>query len=271
MIEPESTTPDPTLVEALEAMKAREESIPELVRQGLRGVASVVLSDRPLCYSTWRQALDTRGLIDDPMSGAALFESLWKFLIQVPQVGVVHELSLDRSRQNRRDVLPAGARLSIELDYEHRARPPLLRLRGSLSMRRGKSGRLECCPVGATLSYFVENLHSLQEEADLIGVSTSWVNIEACSHPAFTGRVDVEVRSLNQAYTLASRRLQQHRRSHTGNIYDKISWTPPTAEPLLLEEVRLLVESGEWNKVRQQVAPALDQAPSRESEGETPR
>ena len=138
-------------------------------------------------------------------------------------------------------------------------------------MRRGKSGRLECCPVGATLTYLVEDLHSLQEEADLIGVSSSWLQIEACSHPAFTGQVYVEVRSLNQAYTLASRRLQPHRRSHTGNIYDKISWTPPTAEPLLLGEVRLLVESGEWNKKRQQVAPALNQAPSRESKGESPR
>jgi len=252
-------------------MKSREESIPNLVRQGLQGVASVVLSDRPLCYSTWRQTLDTRGLIEDPMPGAEFFESLWKFLMQVPQVGVVHELSLDRSRKSRRDVLPAGSRLSIDLDYEHRARPPQISLRGGLSMRRGKSGRLECCPVDATLSYFVEDLHSLQEEADLIGVSTSWVQIEASSHPALTGHVFVEVRSLNQAYTLASRRLQPHRRSHTGNIYDKICWTPPTAEPLLLEEVRLLVESGEWNKKRLQVAPALDQAPSRESEGECPR
>jgi len=252
-------------------MKAREESIPELVRQGLRGVATVALSDRPLCFSTWRQALDTRGLIDDPVAGAAFFESLWKFLIQLPQVGVVHELSLDRSRKNLRDVLPAGSKLSIELDYEHRSRPPQLRLRGSLSMRRGKSGRLECCPVGATLTYLVEDIHSLQEEADIIGVSSSVVQIEACSHSTFTGQVHVEVRSLNQAYTLASRRLQPHRRSHTGNIYDKVSWVPPTAQPLLLEEVRLLVESGEWTKKRQQIAPSLGKSPRRNPEGEPPR
>jgi len=231
----------------------------------------VALGDRPLCFSTWRQALDTRGLIDDPVAGAAFFESLWKFLMQVPQVGVVHELLLDRSKKSRRDVLPAGSMLSIELDYEHRARPPEVRLRASLSMRRGKSGRLECCPVGAILTYRVEELHSLQEEADLIGVSSSWVRIEACSHPAFTGKVHVEVRSLNQAYTLASRRLQPHRRSHTGNIYDKISWVPPTAQPLLLEEVRLLVESGEWNKKRQQIAPALAQSPGLDPEGESRR
>ena len=70
--------------------------------------------------------------------------------------------------------------------------------------------------------------------------------------------VTIRVDSLNQAFTVASRRLQPERRSHGGRIYDHIVHVRGHVRTRL-EEIRRKVESGSW-KIPEEAAesPASD-------------
>ena len=58
--------------------------------------------------------------------------------------------------------------------------------------------------------------------------------------------VIVQVDSLNQAYTVAARRLQPERRSHSGRIYSFFLFVAEDGSTQLLERIRAKVEEGTW-------------------------
>lgn len=107
-----------------------------------------------------------------------------------------------------------------------------------LVMKPGKGGRLECCDCHADVTIRVDNVHSIQYEATIMEIKEDRITLGK-------GVVTVRVDSLNQAYTVSSRRLEPNRRSHGGRTYDHVvhvgneSRTP-------LETIRQQVECGDW-------------------------
>lgn len=107
-----------------------------------------------------------------------------------------------------------------------------------LRMRPGKKDRLECCDCEATVTIRVEKAFSLEREADIMRIEADRITIDG---KTITVRVD----SLNQAYTISSRRLEPRRRSHGGRTYDHMVHAGKGTR-ITLEDIRQLVESGEW-------------------------
>lgn len=113
-----------------------------------------------------------------------------------------------------------------------------VRTLGVLWMRSGKGGHLECCDCPAEVTIQAPEVFNPIREADIMEIDPQRISI---------GRncVTVRVDSLNQAYTVASRRLEPHRRSHGGRIYDHLIHAG-REKRTLLEEIRRQVEKGDW-------------------------
>lgn len=60
--------------------------------------------------------------------------------------------------------------------------------------------------------------------------------------------IAVEAKSLNQAYTIASKLLEPNRRSHGGRVYD-IAWYLKDRNFMSLLEIRELAEMGSWEDI----------------------
>ena len=142
--------------------------------------------------------------------------------------------------------LDAGARFYIGLSRDHAGSlksPDSVMLYGDeivvetqepLFMRHGKGGRLECCDCQARVTIPLDHVESLDRESDIMRVEKGRIAIEGT-------RVIVRVDSLNQAYTVASRRLQPTRRAHGGRTYDHLVYVSGERR-MLLEELRTQVE-----------------------------
>ena len=115
-----------------------------------------------------------------------------------------------------------------------------IKLLGALKMGPGKavSQRFECRDVNATVEIPLENAGSLDKEAILMKIERIDVVVERKMIMAW-------VRSLNHAFTVTSRRLQPHRWSHGGRIYDHIAWRKDNRW-ISLEDIRREVEAGKW-------------------------
>jgi hypothetical protein len=114
----------------------------------------------------------------------------------------------------------------------------MIRLLGVLMMGPGKAGRFECRDVKATVEIPVKNAGTLDQEAVLMKLERIDVVVQRNMIMAW-------VRSLNHAFTVTSRRLQPHRRSHGGRIYDHIAWRRES-KWMSLEDIRRHVEAGTW-------------------------
>jgi hypothetical protein len=112
-----------------------------------------------------------------------------------------------------------------------------IRLLDTLKMGPGKaaSRRFECRDVSATVEIPVAKAGSLSEEAVLLKLDRKDVVVQRDIVMAW-------VRSLNHALTVTSRRLQPHRRSHGGRIYDHIAWRKGD-QWIPLEDIRCAVEA----------------------------
>lgn len=107
-----------------------------------------------------------------------------------------------------------------------------------LQMRPGKGHRLECCDCRSEVTITVDKVLSLEREADIMRIEQDRVKLGK-------GYVKVVVDSLNQGYTVASRRLEPQRRSHGGRTYDHLVHIG-NEKRTRLEGIRQLVESGAW-------------------------
>jgi hypothetical protein len=107
-----------------------------------------------------------------------------------------------------------------------------------LSMKSGKGGRLECCDCEAMVTIRVAEIHPPAREADIMEVDVGRITLG-------DGVVIVQVDSLNQAYTVSSRRLEPGRRSHGGRTYDHLVHVGKEKRTPL-EAIRRQVENGDW-------------------------
>jgi hypothetical protein len=89
-------------------------------------------------------------------------------------------------------VLPAGSRFRFELGGIVRSDVSAV-VEGALLMKVGRRGLFTCLPVATSIAF---------ED----------------------GRPSVGVATLNEAYTYVSTLYEPERRSHTGNVYEKVLW-----------------------------------------------
>ena len=154
------------------------------------------------------------------------------------------------SQVSRFDVLDKGECFSIGLrpadvrELLSRVGKPVteeaisVRLLEKLQMRPGKGRRLECCRTLCQLTIKIDEPRDAHSEAARLKTDTSLVTVNDQS-------VTVLAKSLNHAYTMASRRLEQDRRSHGGPAYEHLVYVGQ-AKRLKLEQIRKLVETGDW-------------------------
>lgn len=121
------------------------------------------------------------------------------------------------------------------------ARPEcMITLRSALMMQPGKATarRFECCDVECEVDIRVEKPGTDEQEAVLMKLEPDEVKVK-------DGRVLAHARSLNHAFTVATRRLRPHRRSHGGRAYDHVAWHKGN-QWVTLESIRSAVEAGKW-------------------------
>ncbi len=147
-------------------------------------------------------------------------------------------------------LLPKGARFAIGLSpYEVRnlLQTPsetapdariVVRLLEKLRMRPGKASRLECCNVLGELTIKAEETFGSDREAEIMRVEPQLITLGEKT-------VTVITKSLNQAYSVASRRLEPNRRQHGGHTYDRLVYLG-SCERIKLEHIRRRVETDDW-------------------------
>lgn len=107
-----------------------------------------------------------------------------------------------------------------------------------LLMKPGKGGRLECCDCHAEVTIRVDSVYSIEHEATIMEINEDRITL---GKSVVTVRVD----SLNQAYTVSSRRLEPNRRSHGGRTYDHVVHVG-AEKRTPLETIRQQVENDDW-------------------------
>lgn len=110
-------------------------------------------------------------------------------------------------------------------------------------LMKPKGKRLECCDCHAEVTIRVDEVFLVAREADVMEIEEDRITLG--NHI-----VKVRVDSLNQAYTVSSRRLEPDRRSHGGRTYDHVVHVGQ-GKRTPLEIIRQSVENGDW-----QVPPA---------------
>jgi hypothetical protein len=159
-------------------------------------------------------------------------EEEWKRKPQVTVLGAGHSLGIFL-----KGLSMFGAPV---LAVSGNARPDaIITLHGPLTMGPGKAGRFECRDVKASIEIRVNRPCSAEQETILMKLEPGDIIVKGETLTA-------SVRSLNHAFTVTSRRLQPHRRSHGGRIYDHIAWRKDNNSWIRLEDIRQAVEAGRW-------------------------
>lgn len=211
----------------------------------------------PISFNVWVEEVwrdvSRRGL---PLSREHA-EWLWEALTNEPRIAKewgTRIVSADEQwfEQNPVQVLKAGENLGLFLKPFSSFGSPVLplppeaqpqgriKILGVLNMKPGKvaSRRFECGDVECVVVIEVDKPGTVEQEAVLMKVEPGDVTVDGT-------RVTVCARSLNHVFTLVSRRLQPHRRSHGGRAYDHVAWRSNN-QWIPLEKIRCSVEAGTW-------------------------
>jgi hypothetical protein len=226
----------------------------QLITAGFDWTERLARADNGLAYSNW--AAGVRGEFRETsieLSDSQLHwawnaireeETVRSRFGALPPPGVQWKSSRDRFLVLSSGEIFAVALKAAELDtlLRNQAKDSpwrvTVRLVGQLEMKPGKADRLECCDVRADVRIQVSTCYPVEREADVMRIDADRISVE---EGVVTARVD----SLNQAYTVASRRLEPERRSHGGRTYDRYVLMRSN-ERLLLERIRQRVEAGDW-------------------------
>ena len=129
--------------------------------------------------------------------------------------------------------------------------PVLIQINEQLTFKSGKSGKMDCRDCRCTLFIPVPELIEPQRQAEILSVSADQLDDDKHSG---TPILTIDANSLNQAYTLASRKLEPERKSHGGRAYDRI-WHVVDKQQESLLKIRDKAERGNWS------IPKLSKAP----------
>jgi hypothetical protein len=229
----------------------------ELLLIGGSQLEKLVHGKHPIRFEEWSEAMRSAVTGEKARPADDHLKWLWETLTSEPRISRElgsRILSRDEEWKTRDDVpvLNKGEMLGIflkplrafgvpVLSVPARTEPAgMIRLLNTLKMGPGKtaSRRFECRDVNATVEIAVDKAGSLDEEAALMKVQRIDVVVQRNIIMAW-------VRSLNHAFTVTSLRLQPHRRSHGGRIYDHIAWRKDNRW-ISLEDIRREVEAGKW-------------------------
>ena len=229
----------------------------DLFMSGLHWLNVIAKNENEIRFPKWAKLIkDARGKSDDLT--LAKLQWLWESITKEP--GIMNYLgsrliSLDNEWKQIEPFgcLPVNSRFGIFFKNFQSNDVPLLTLPKELQpdaeiviseplkLRPGKAQKLECCDVKARLELQPDHLGPRNVEAAALKVEINDVTIN-------NGYINVNVKSLNHAYTKASLRLEPQRRSHGGRIYDHIAYKD--GENLIsLEKIRYDHEKQRWNKM----------------------
>ena len=114
-----------------------------------------------------------------------------------------------------------------------------VQIKDELSMKPGSGGRLACCDCKAEVTIKAGKVLAIDREADIMSTEKDRITLG-------NDFVTIQVKSLNEAYTVSSLRLEPERRGPGGRIYDHVIHVR-RQQRQKLEEIRQKVETGDWN------------------------
>lgn len=213
------------------------------VKEGIEVFEQLRRKQSRVTYAEWHAAF--RGRLVPPAGGedpnvrswqetgdSCLW--VWKTLLSVPGFGTFarRNLLVRRADREERTLFPPGTEFIAAFQH-NRGRVPskelfsleadrydvvLIRTQQELTIKRGKSGHLEWGFVKCDVWIPVRQPRAPEIESAALGEAVE--DIQVYPH-ALRGTVN----SLNEAYAVASRRLEPLRRSHNGNVNDCLVWT----------------------------------------------
>ena len=240
----EKTEASPSLAhpDTADTFETRVERLGTLFADGAATLNSMTRERKPLTFQAWADRLEKI------YEGDSLFEDdtqkkwLWDALRTEPgckkRFGDLPK-PVPWTRDQHIQVFHAGEWFEIGFTVNMEKTTVLIQTKKPLNMRLGKGNRLECCDCEATITIQVREILSPQREADIMRIDPKQIDFPQ-NHI-----LRVTVDSLNQAYTISSRRLEPNRRSHGGRAYDHIFHVAGTKRTPL-EKIRRAVEDGTW-------------------------
>lgn len=203
-------------------------------------------------YSDWANRLCGKARLDEDSVMESRLMWLWDAIRTEPQLSQQFSDLLPaaapwRNRDDRFKVFDAGEWFVIgmkgsqvtellKLNRKPWEESVAVQTKKTLFMKPGKGGRLECNDCEALVTIRVTEVSSVEREADIMRIEHDRITLG-------NGFVQVRVDSLNQAYTVSSRRLEPERRSHGGRTYDHVVHATETKR-IRLEDIRQEVERG---------------------------
>lgn len=234
------------------------DEVETMIRQfGLAAhVAVEMVKDGQLSFDSWYEEVTKRSEFSKSSKDDLRLIWIWDSLRQDPVLKhVFQNLSPAGMRWNRESgrffVLKRGSWFVVGLQQNSAGvllfpgnKPPkdelaAIQLLDDLYLRPGRNDRLECCECHCLLQLRPDEVYAKEREMDILGVANEQIKLLDYR------LIQIEVPSLNQAYTIASRRLEPERRSHGGNIYEHVVYVGDQKR-YRLEDIRLAVELGEW-------------------------
>jgi len=231
--------------------------IADLVMSGIQWLAYLDRNERDIHFVEWSKLIwAARGEHSDLSADQLIW--VWDTLTMEPMIQKalgekLVPLDEDWRKLDAIKVLPARSRFGIFFKAFRYYGQPVLPLRSALIpdaeaevltdlyMKPGKGRRLECQDVLTGLELRIKELGSKAAEAAALKVPEKDIEI-------IDGRLFVRVKSLNHAYTKASLRLEPHRRSPGGRVYDHVALKEKGGY-VALEEIRAKFEKALWEKL----------------------
>jgi len=238
-------------------LNAYGRNLAQLLLIGGTKLESLVAGSNRVTFSAWADAVSKEAQRRGLLTAVGQTEWLWECLTKEPRVSKElgdRILSLDEEwlLQKPIPVLTAGKRLGIFLksfssfgsqpaQLTVGAQPQAwIELHGDLVMapRKRSFRRLECLDVDCHVEITLPDPGTAEQEAFRMKLEPADVSVDG-------QKVIAYAKSLNHALTVASRRMESHRRSNGGRAYDHIAWREG-ARWVSLEMIRSKAESGLW-------------------------
>lgn len=200
-----------------------------------------------LTFDAWRRSIPRSSPMRPPSQEE--LEWLWESMRSSPWVraGLGRLPPASARWAEPIQVLPPGSELWCSIGTP--SRPAIAAMRVSptyarvkliaaLRLASGKGRFLQAADVDCEVTLAATAPADAEAEARALSLEPTRVHRDG-------DLLRIRAKSLNHAYTLASRRVEQRRRSSGGRVYDRMFWWNGT-QWLSLDQIRSLAMSGEW-------------------------